>query len=106
MVTPFSLTSKVVYLIHSFPVLEKKIKNQNIGPDPILLYPFGFFYGVAAEKQGGAGVLLAISRVHSFHIKLGCSVSTNMRAELLALWVLLYWDHALGLPSLHIFGDS
>ena len=56
--------------------------------------------------MGGAGVFLAISHVHSFHIKLGCGSSTNTRVELLALWSLLYWEKVLGLPSLHIFGDS
>ena len=56
--------------------------------------------------MGGAGVYLAISHVHSFHIKLGFGPSTNTKAELLDLWFLLYWAKMLGLPSLNIFGDS
>ena len=92
--------------IHSFPVPEKKKKVRIIDLAPVLVYLVGFFDGAATEGKGGAGVYLAISSDHFFHIKMGCGLSTNMRAELLALWALLYWEKALGLPSLYIFGDS
>ena len=51
-------------------------------------------------------MFLAINSIHSFHIKLGCGSSSNTRPKLLALWALLYWAKAPGLPSLYIFGDS
>ena len=38
--------------------------------------------------------------------KLGCGSSTNTRAELLALWASLRVAKDIGLPYLHIFGDS
>ena len=66
----------------------------------------GFFDGAVAAGKEGAGILISISKVHSIHIKLGCVSSTNTKAKLLALWVLLYWENYLGLPYLQIFGDS
>lgn len=69
-------------------------------------YIWSFFYGAAAKGKGGVGVFLGISNARSFHIKLGCGLSTNTSAELLALWTLLYWAKVLGLLFLHIFGDS
>ena len=105
-ISPGVLTCKVSQLILRFPVLERRIKIWIIGPAPVLAYPIDFFNGAATKEMGGARVYIEISHVHSFHIKLGCGPSTNMRAELLALWSLLYWEKMLGLPSLNIFGDS
>ena len=50
----------------------------------------GFFDGAAAAGKEGADILISISKVHSIHIKLGFVSSTNTKAELLDLWVLLY----------------
>ena len=66
----------------------------------------GFFDGVVAEGIDGARVYLAINSNHYFHIKLGYGGSTNTREKLLAMWALMHWATALGLPSLQIFGDS
>ena len=77
-----------------------------MGPEPVIAYPFGFFDGVATSSIGGVFIYLSISHVHSFNLKLGCGHSTNTKDELLALWVLLYFAEAIGIPSLHIFGDS
>ena len=56
--------------------------------------------------NGGAGILLAISPIHSFSLNLGCGRNKNTRAEFLALWVFLYFVVVIGLPYLHIYGDS
>ena len=37
---------------------------------------------------------------------MGCGHSTNTRAKFLSLWALLYFADAIGLPTLHVFGDS
>ena len=55
---------------------------------------------------GGVGVYLLIGSSHYFCIKMGCRQSTNTRSELLALQTLLAFAKELGLPSLHVFGDS
>ena len=39
-------------------------------------------------------------------MKRGVGTSTNSRAELLSLWTLLYFAKLIGLPCLHILGDS
>ena len=37
---------------------------------------------------------------------MGCGKSTNTREELMSLWELLYFSKEIGLPMMHIFGDS
>ena len=37
---------------------------------------------------------------------MGCGKNTNTRAELMALWALLYFSEEIGLPMMHILGDS
>ena len=69
-------------------------------------YPVGFFDGASANKTRGVGVHIILSNEHYFHLKLGCGLSTNTRSELLSLWVLLVFAKLIGLPYLHIRGDS
>ena len=56
--------------------------------------------------RGGIGVYLLISQYHFFSLKMGCGQSSNTRAQLLALWVLLVIAKIIGLPYLNIRGDS
>ena len=65
-----------------------------------------FFDGAAADSKGGADVCIWINEQHYIEMKLGCGLSTNMRAKLLALWDLLSIAKDIGFPYLHIFGDS
>ena len=80
-------------------------KVKIIGIPPVLSFPMGFFDGAATDTSGGAGVYILINESHQLHIKLGCVISTNTYAELLALWSLLYISNEIGLPYLHVFGD-
>lgn len=64
-----------------------------------------FFDGGAAASTGGAGAGLWLNEQHYFSTILGCGPNTNTRAELLALWALLYFAKDIGLPYLHVFGD-
>ena len=73
---------------------------------PELTYPHGIFDGAIDHEIGGANIFLGLSQSHSFSIKLGYGLSTNSRAELLALWALLYFVIAIGIPTLHVFVDS
>ena len=68
--------------------------------------PMFFFYGAATDSIGGVGVCIWLNEQHSFSIKLDCRRSINTRVELLALWASLYMAKDIGLPYLHIFGDS
>ena len=69
-------------------------------------YPVGFFDGALDGNRGGAGIFLLLSIEHHFHFKIGLGINTNTRVELLALWASLYIAKDIGLPYLHIFGDS
>ena len=101
-----SIIHQVEYLFHLYlvPKLKKKIKC--IGIIPWIFYPCGFFDGAAAGNIGGAGFVLLLSGSHTLGFSLGCGMSTNTRAELLALWALLAISKHLGIPLLTIFGDS
>ena len=65
-----------------------------------------FLDGAATDSSGGVGVCICISENHYLSIKLGCGRITNTRAELLALWALLYVSKEIRFPYLHVFGDS
>ena len=65
-----------------------------------------FFDGVDAASTRGAGACLWLNEQHRFSITLGCGPSTNIRAELLALWALLSFAKDNGLHYLYVFGDS
>ena len=98
--------NQVLYLLHTYPTFEFNKKVWVIGPETVLVYPYGFFDGATIVKMGGADIYLAISNVHSFFLKMGCGHNSNTKAELLALWALLFFAKGMDLPSLHIFGDS
>ena len=57
-------------------------------------------------KAGGAGFVIYLSETHYLCFSMGCGSSSNARAELLALWVVLRVSHLMGLPMRSIFGDS
>ena len=90
---------------HSVP---QKIgpKVKIISSPPVLSFPMGFFDGDATDTSRGARVYIVISESHQLHIKMGCGISTNTCAELLALWTLLFISKEIGFPYLHVFGDS
>ena len=70
------------------------------------VFPCGFFDGVAAKNIGGSGFVIFLSDSHYFSFSLGSGCSTNTKAELLALWVVLKVSLMMGLPMHLIFGDS
>ena len=88
--------------------LEPRLKSRFkiIGHAPVMIYPCGFFNGVAANSKGGIRVFIAINNSHVLSFKLGCGLSTNTRAELMAFWTLLVVANKMGLPLKKIHGDS
>ena len=85
---------------------QHNLSRRNIGPAPTMTFPAGFFDGASTKNKGGVGVQLMLSNDHHFCFKLGVGLSTNTRSELLALWTLLHYAKIMGLPHLHIHGDS
>ena len=103
--------NRLLYIIYDNfmtfkPPLIHKNKIRNIGKSPTSVYPMIFFDGAAAKNLGGAGIYLWLNELHFLAFKLGCGSCTNTRAELLALWASLRVAKDMGLPYLHIFGDS
>ena len=94
------------FFLHYYPVLGLKSRFGIIGHAPIMIYPCGFFDGATTNSKGGAGVFIAINNSHVISFKLGCGLSTNTRAELLAFWTLLVVAKKMGLPLKKIHGDS
>ena len=72
------------------PVVSKVKKLRAVGVGLVLTFPFGFFDGAAANGIGGAGFCLSLNESHSFEFALGAGYCTNTKAELIALWALLY----------------
>ena len=81
-------------------------KPRAVGSGPVLVFPFGFFDGAAANNIGGVGFCLYLNESHSFEFPMGAGTCTNTRAELIALWALLHITQLMGIPLLNIFGDS
>lgn len=93
--------------LHRYEVKVAARTNRRLfGMEPVYEYPVGFFDGASANRIGGVGVHIILSNEHYFHFKLGCSLSTNTQSELLALWILLVFAKLIGLPYLHLKGDS
>ena len=81
---------QIEYYILLYPDSSIKIKKPRIcGPDPYLVFPYGFFDGAAVDYKGGVGFSLVLNESHSFEFAMGASICTNTKAELMALWVLL-----------------
>ena len=85
---------------------QQKHKRRTIALALILDFLVGFFDGASTNRMGGRGVHLLLSQDHYFCFKLGVGLSSNTRSELLALWTLLHCAKIMGLPTLHIHGDS
>ena len=93
--------------VNTFKPLQKhKHKIRNIWKSPTSIFPMIFFDGAAANNIGGACFCLSLNDHHLVAFKLGCGSCTNTRVELLALWASLRVAKDIGLPYLHIFGDS
>ena len=49
------------------------------------------FDGASQFGMCGQGMLMMLSRNHSFHLWVGCGVGTNTRGEIMAMWRLLFF---------------
>lgn len=92
--------------LHPVPHLTKK--SRQIGPKPHHTFPV-LCSAIKQGRQlnkGGAGFVIYISETHYYSFSVGCGLSTNTRAELLALWSVLRVCYLMGLPIQMIYGDS
>jgi ribonuclease HI len=68
----------------------------------------GFFDGASQERGEtcGAGAVLKCPVLGTFRIKMNCGSGTNTKAELLALWCILFFAHYKKVTRLQLVGDS
>jgi len=97
---------RMMELIASFRRHCNKKKIKVIGPIEIHCFPHGYFNGAIANSLGGAIFSLYLNHDHFFFCIIGSGPSTNTRDELLALWALLFIATSMGIPNLHVWGDS
>lgn len=71
-------------------------------------YPFpqGFFDGAALRGSCGVGAVLYLAPMHSYHLSTAAGMGTNTDAELIALWILLWFAQNSTINTLWIFEDS
>lgn len=84
----------------SAPVLKR--------PSPPVRDFMAFFNG--ASQQGGsssrAGAIIYIDQIQFFKVWMNGGVGSNMRAELLALWMTLFFAKKKDILLRFLFGDS
>ena len=84
-----SLIQQIVYYSQLYKPLGLKVKKpRDAGSGPILVFPYGFFDGAAANSSGGVSLCLYLNESHSFEFAMGVGTCTNNKAELIALWAL------------------
>lgn len=66
----------------------------------------GYFDGAEQKGYCSAGCFLVINDDQYYEISLGCGKGSNTRAELLALWALLFFATLRNVNDLQIMGDS
>ena len=69
-------------------------------------FPCGYFDGASCNKIAGASFCIFLIDSHFLEFSLGVGYGTNTKAELLSLWALLHTSHMMGIPLVHVFGDS
>jgi len=68
--------------------------------------PIGFFEGASTRESSGIGVMIKLSSSHCFKTYMSIGVGTNIRAELLAFWVVLFLSKRLDLQAVYMARDS
>ena len=71
-----------------------------------MIYPCGFFDGASSSSAAGVGYSLFLNVNDHLDFALGVGSGSNTKAELLGLWALLHSSQMMGIPLVHIFGDS
>lgn len=65
-----------------------------------------FFDGAEQNDICGVGMVLKLSSILSYRLNMGARRGSDSRAELLALWGLLYFVIKINCLSITIYGDS
>jgi ribonuclease HI len=68
--------------------------------------PIGFFDGADTGFSSGVGIMLKLSNSHFFKANLAIGTDTNIKAELVGLWGLLFFSLKFQILDLMVVGDS
>ena len=92
----------------SFPVQCNRGRIcRSVKPCPIIQAGnMGYFDEAAKDGMCGAGMLLCLENSSTFKLRMDAGRGCNTKAELLALWGLLYFASLRMVPNLKILGDS
>ena len=86
--------------------VPKKDRSKLIGKPPVMPFPCGYFDGASNNMIAGAGFCIFLNDTHYLEFSLGVGLGTNTKAKLLSLWALLHTSHMMGIPLVHVYGDS
>ena len=90
--------------------IDHNRKVRRIDIPPILQWDLavGFFDGASQDRGDscGAGAVLKCPMLATFRIKMNCGSGSNTKAELLALWFILYFAHLKKVTRLQLVSDS
>jgi ribonuclease HI len=107
---PTEVVVEIIYQMVIFYKKDPEKKKRRIPTMPELIEetPWGFFDGTS---QGhplvcGVGAVLYINENHHFEVCYTPGRGSNMKAELTAIWALVFLTISLNLRKLQIFGDS
>lgn len=97
----------VCYLLQNYPEEEhgKKVVSEGTFSFAVS-QPVLFFDGAAQDGLCATGRVIYINDHHHFSLRLNGGRGTNMKAEILALWVVLKVANSFGLVNPIVFGDS
>ena len=105
--SPQSISVKIFSSLDMMKMKQKPLCDASKRLKPFEInYPAGFFDGASQNQVCGCRAWLMISPDCHYKIFWNGGRGTNMRAKLIALWVLLWFTNQLYLEELWVFGDA
>lgn len=71
-----------------------------------IVYPSGYFDGASQDHKCGCRFIIYIHPELSYHVHWGAGFGINTKAEVMALWGLLWSTKFLDIQNIHVLGDS
>lgn len=96
------ILNKIEAALQSVSIQKPSRSHTN----PKIDYPTGYFDGETQDRNCGCGFILYIHPELLYHVHWGVGLGTNTKAEVMALWGLLWFTHFLDIQTIHVFGDS
>lgn len=104
---PLHCASTVCMMLQNFP--EEEAGNHIVRDSSfsfVVSQPILFFDGAARDGLCAVGGVIYLNENHLFSLRLNDGRGSNMKAEVMALWMGLKTANIFGLVNLRVFGDS